>query len=552
LGHRLRHLFLECLFRKLLILLGLACVCQAPCQGNDTANQLFRDGQRAEHLGDRVHAYVLYARAAALDPANSKILARKDALAALLAGAAETSLDADPEADADIDARLAEDDTGGAQVSEEFLPGEIERDIESLPPARLQAPPGTKHFELRGTGQVVAEQVARAYGIQLVFDRDYQDTPAFNFHTGEMTMAEALRTLEAMTNSIIVPLNENLALVVRDTAQRRSDTSAVMFTSIPIPERISVQDAQEMVTAVQQTLQIKTISMDPGRHMVFLRDSVGKVIAARQIFADLSRLRAQVEVDVELISVTKDSALGIGLTLPNSTTLVNFGNFLQNAVSPGGMTNFLTFGGGKTLFGLGVASAQAFATLARSSTDTTFSSQVQTLDGQPVTLHVGERYPIITNTYVGSTAGTTGQVFQPPPTVNFEDLGLALKLTPSVHAGGEMTLDIDAAYTVLGNLNGQGIPTISQRKYVGKVRLNSDEWAVIAGLTQESDTHSISGIPGLSNIPAVGRIFRNDNYSTDHTETLIVLKPRLVNLPPWETPTHAVWVGTESKPIDSY
>jgi hypothetical protein len=225
----------------LLILLGLACVCQAPCQGNDTANQLFRDGQRAEHLGDRVHAYVLYARAAALDPANSKILARKDALAALLAGAAETSLDADPEADADIDARLAEDDTGGAQVSEEFLPGEIERDIESLPPARLQAPPGTKHFELRGTGQVVAEQVARAYGIQLVFDRDYQDTPAFNFHTGEMTMAEALRTLEAMTNSIIVPLNENLALVVRDTAQRRSDTSAVMFTSIPIPERISVQ-----------------------------------------------------------------------------------------------------------------------------------------------------------------------------------------------------------------------------------------------------------------------------------------------------------------------
>ena len=145
-----------------------------------------------------------------------------------------------------------------------------------------------------------------------------------------------------------------------------------------------------------------------------------------------------------------------------------------------------------------------------------------------------------------------GRSSTPPPTVNFEDLGLALKMTPSVHAGGEMTLDVDAAYTVLGNLNAQGIPTISQRKYVGKVRLNSDEWAVIAGLTQETDSHAISGIAGLSNIPAVGRIFRNDNYSTDNTETLIVLKPRLVNLPPWESPTHTVWVGSESKPIDSY
>jgi type II secretory pathway component GspD/PulD (secretin) len=105
---------------------------------------------------------------------------------------------------------------------------------------------------------------------------------------------------------------------------------------------------------------------------------------------------------------------------------------------------------------------------------------------------------------------------------------------------------------VLGNLNADGIPTISQRKYQGKVRVNADEWIVIAGLTQETDSHLISGIAGLENIPGVGRIFRNDTYQNDSTETLIVLKPHLINLPPWETPTHMVWVGTEGKPIDSY
>ncbi len=525
----------------MLILLGLAFSCQA----NTEANRLFREGQRAEHSGDKLHAYLLYARAAALDPANAKFLARKDALAAGMALGAETSLDPDPGEDADIDARLADDAPDADPLDLEIESGP------ALPPPRLQPSPGTKHFDTKGTGQAVFEEAGRAFGIQVLFEANYQDTPAFNFRTGELTMAEAFRILEAMTGSLIVPLNERLAMVVRDNPQRRTETAPFMFASIPIPERISVQDAQEIVTAVQQTLQIKTIAMDPGRHMVFLRDSVGKVTAARQIVADLSRLRAQVEVDIELLAVTKTSTLGIGLTLPNATSIVNFGNFLQNAVSPGNMTNFLTFGGGKTLFGLGVTSAEAFATLARSSTDSVFSAQVVTLDGQPATLHVGDRYPIITNAYVGATAGT-GTVYTPPPTVNFEDLGLVLKITPSVHLGGEMTLDVEAEFKVLGSLNSTGIPTISQRKFKGQVRLDSGEWAVLAGLTQDADTHSVGGIAGLASIPVVGRLFRTDNYEKDSTETLLVLKPRLIDLPPSEFPTHPLWVGTDSKPLAVY
>ena len=112
------------------------------------------------------------------------------------------------------------------------------------------------------------------------------------------------------------------------------------------------------------------------------------------------------EIDVELMTLTKNSSLGIGLALPNSSAIVNFGSFLQSTISPAGFAQFLAFGGGKTLFGIGVASAQVLATLSRSSTETLLNAQVVALDGQAASLNVGTRYPIATAQYLGATGPT--------------------------------------------------------------------------------------------------------------------------------------------------
>lgn len=501
-----------------------------------------------------MHAYMLYAEAAALDPANRKILIRKDSVSALLAAKAESLTGSDPARDADFAAR--DIDSADGLIGQSLSPGELSTEPDLAPPPHLLAPPGRKPFDLRGTGQKVLTDVAGAFGIKLLFEANYQDTPTFVFRT-EMDMQEAFRALETVTQSMLVPLSDHMALVVRDNPQRRTDTAPVMFATIQIPERLAVQEAQEIVTAVQQTLQMKSIAVDPGRHLIYLRDAVSKVMAARQIVADLSRARAQVEIDVELLTVSKSSSLGLGLTLPTSTTLVNFGNFLRNSFSPGNFTQFATFGGGKSLFGLGVTAAQAFATLANSSSSSIFTSNMVSLDGQAATLNVGERYPIITNQYVGAltpngTGANADTVYAPPPTVNFEDLGLVLKVTPTVHDEGEMSLDVDAEFKVLGQIGPNGIPTISQKKFQGKVRITANEWVVIAGMMQEDHSVTKTGYPWLSKIPVIGRIFRNDTTVNDSTETLIVLKPRLMNLPPWDFPVHTLWVGTENKPISVY
>jgi len=170
------------------------------------------------------------------------------------------------------------------------------------------------------------------------------------------------------------------------------------------------------------------------------------------------------------------------------------------------------------------------------------NSEVVAVDGLPSTLHVGDKFPIATNGYFGTTTGT-GQVFTPPPTINYEDLGLVLKVTPHVHGVEEVSLDIDAEFKLLGAGSVDGIPIVSARKFESKVRVGTGEWAVLGGLMTGSEARTITGIPLLSSIP----LLRNNKTTHEDSETLIILKPHLLILPPTETATWRAYCGTETR-----
>ncbi|HTD45382.1 MAG TPA: type II and III secretion system protein [Bryobacteraceae bacterium] len=512
------------------------------CPASDTAERYYKAGEQAQKAGDTLKAYLLFARAAQLDPLNATYAFRRMALQSAAPLASTPRLGPDP----------ADETLGTALQAEGLLSGELSGSELTAPPPRLSGAPGKRSFDLRGEPQKIFDQVAGAYGIQVIFDSAYQAPPPLRFHIDDAGFIEALRALEAASDSFFVPLAEHLAMVVRDTAQKRTELMPVMSLAVPIPERISVQEAQEITTAVQQTMEIRRISMDPARRVVYFRDAVSKVLAARQMFANLARLRSQVEVDIEFLSVSSTSTLSYGLSLPTSASIVDFGTAFLNHPAVSGANFFALAGGGGTLLGLGIANAAAFATLSKASADTVLNAQIVALDGQPATLHFGDRYPVTTSSFSGAGGGVGFQNGGFAPTVQFEDLGLVLKLTPAVHENYEVTLDVDAQFKTLGTDSGNGIPVIGTRQYQGKVRLKDGEWAVIAGLVTTNDAESPTGIAGLMNIPWIGRLFSHQTHTKESTQTLIVLKPRLVALPPWETALKPIWTGTESRPITPF
>ncbi len=148
--------------------------------------------------------------------------------------------------------------------------------------------------------------------------------------------------------------------------------------------------------------------------------------------------------------------------------------------------------------------------------------------------------------------GATGPTLTTPtPTVTYQDIGLVLKITPTVHDATEMSLDIDAGFTTLGaNASGSNIPAIQQRKYPGQSAASRRRMGGACGpranhrrLHQQRNRG-----PGQHSDPGT-LVSHGHHWRRSSDQTLIVLKPRLINLPPWEFPvtTHA---GRHRRPAD--
>jgi len=219
------------------------------------------------------------------------------------------------------------------------------------------------------------------------------------------------------------------------------------------------------------------------------------------------------------------------------------------------VTNMLRFGGGETLFGIGVANLQLVASLTKSDSRLLLHSTVRSVDGQPASIHIGQKYPILTGAFVG-TSGVTNTVgalgsstYVPPPSFTFEDLGLSLKATPHVHGAEDVTLTVDAEFKVLGGTALNGIPIISNRQLKSDVSLKMGEWAVVAGLVDDEDARSLAGIAGLARIPLVGPLTSNVTHTTSEDQVLILLRPLLVTQPPDDSLTHVMRLGAETRPL---
>jgi general secretion pathway protein D len=499
---------------------------------------MYQRGRQFEKKGKIVEAYLLYSEAAAADPKNAKYWRLSQALrtrAAMLAkpmppSEAHSAEVASPEVPEEES--LSEDDS--EVDSTPPTPKEIEEARKLKPPVELDASKERKSLDLRGDSKALFEQVASAYALEVVFDGDYQPGAMQHFQITDADYKDAFHALMAATGSFIVPISGRVFMAVKDTDAKRREVENTVSVSIPIPEPVTLQEAQELARSVQQIMEIQRFAIDSTHRIVFMRDRVSKVRPAQKLFEQLMTRRAEVSLELEFVAVSKISSVGFGFALPTNLPIT-------------AVKQFISLAGGPTAFAIGIAGAELLAQATKSTASTLLNAEVRSSDGQAVSFHAGDKYPILTGGYFGAVPQPGEQVYAPPPTFNFEDLGLVLKITPKVHGVDEVSLEIEAEFKTLGAGSFNGIPVISNRKFANRVRLRFDESAVIGGLMSSTEARTLSGIAGLSGLPILGPLLSRNTRDKDDTQVLVVIHPKLLSLPPGETATPEIYIGTESR-----
>jgi general secretion pathway protein D len=100
-----------------------------------------------------------------------------------------------------------------------------------------------------------------------------------------------------------------------------------------------------------------------------------------------------------------------------------------------------------------------------------------------------------------------------------------------VNGDGDITIDAEAQFKSLGNQTYNTVPSINQREFKGTVRLREGECAIIAGMREEDQTTSKTGLIGLSQIPGLNQVLADNSRGRSTSDTLIVIKPTVTRLP---------------------
>ncbi|HXE12221.1 MAG TPA: type II and III secretion system protein [Bryobacteraceae bacterium] len=524
------------------LILLLVCASFAVAASDPTAESLAKAAEQARSSGQLVRAYMLYAEAAAREPKSEKYRSNRDGLEPLAKLLSKSGIEKEPSREELLASVPDEVDEPLPKVGRQ----EFQLEQKLKPPPELSLLPGRHSFHTKTDERNLYETVARAYGIGVVFDPEIQPQASVTLDLDDVDAKQALEGVAEATDTFLFPISSTAIFVARDTPEKRQEYEPQVVLTVPMPDVADPKDMTEAGNAVRQAFNLRYIGVDSEDRSIVLRDRLSQANAARSLLETLIRPAPQVAIEVQILTVDDQRALDYGLSLPNTFPLINLGAMftsnLQVAI-PQAFINFLTFGGGRTLFGIGVMNAEAVATYSKSVAKSIYDATVVVSSGQTAQWHVGDKFPIATTLSNGAQA-----IGNPLATyvanIQMVDLGLLLKVKPDLHPDGDISMDLHAEYQALGSQTYNTVPSILNRQFEGSVRLHEGEWAILAGLNTQSSVRTKTGIAGLSSIPLVGNLFSEINKTQTGSHTLVVVKPHPLSLLPVEDKT-PVYVGGE-------
>jgi general secretion pathway protein D len=283
----------------------------------------------------------------------------------------------------------------------------------------------------------------------------------------------------------------------------------------------------------------------PPKLMRAMQDVIGRIdirraqVLVQAIEAELTSDKSA-ELGVTWVADAANSG-GIGVTDFSNTGagIVGVGEAAL-AAQQAGTTGTTTFTPPQGLsLGLGKISSGGFsiAALLRAlsgdgETNILSTPSVVTLDNQEATIKVTQKVPFVTGQYTGATTGASSTagaaVINPFQTVDREDVGITLKITPQINEGDSVQLKIDQNVSNLTATSIGGQPVTDEREITTNVLAKTGEIVVLGGLIDHSLTESEQQVPVLGSIPLIGNLFKYRSTSNTRRNLMVFIQPSIL------------------------
>ncbi|MFA7349549.1 MAG: secretin N-terminal domain-containing protein [Methylotenera sp.] len=405
-------------------------------------------------------------------------------------------------------------------------------------------------LELRDVNiKVVFEALSRATGINFILDKDIKPETKATIFIKKARIEDAIEMVLSSNGLQKKVLSENTALVFPSTQAKLKDYQDLMIRSF----YFSNTNAKQVSLMLKTMLKTKDIFVDERLNMLVMRDTPEVIRIAEKLVAANDLEEPEVMLDIEVLEVSRSRLQELGVDFPNRisvnslipiTTVTSATGVLASSTI--NTSTQLTLEGllnlNKGRFDVSPNPAVNFRKVT-GDVNLLSNPRIRVKNNEKAKILVGDKVPIITTTSTANVGISES--------VQYVDVGLKLDVEPRITLNDFVNIKIGLEVSSLGEKtitkNGATVYTIGTRNASTVLRLKNGETQILAGLILDDERKNASKLPGLGDIPLLGRLFSNQEDKKSKTEIILAITPRVIgniNLPQAEVSEY--WSGTEN------
>lgn len=398
----------------------------------------------------------------------------------------------------------------------------------------------------------VFEVLSRSSGLNFVFDKDVKGDTKVTLFVRSSPLEDIVRLILGTNQLAKSQLNENSFLIYPNTPAKSKEYSELVVRSFYLANA----DVKQAMNLVKTVAKSKDVFADEKLNLLIVKDTPDAMRLVERLIDSLDLAEPEVMLEVEVLEVSRSRLSDLGLNWPDS---VSYG-LLQNAITTttataAGYTTTTTPGGtlapgyvnlqstsGLTSF---VANPALTLNIKAQNADTNVlaNPRIRVKNREKAKIHIGEKLPVFTTTSTANVGVSAS--------VNYLDTGLKLDVEPSVTLDDEVSikvaLEVSSIVKEVSGPSGSMAYQLGTRSANTTLRLKNGETQVLAGLISDEERKATNHLPGLGEMPILGRLFGTQHDTTVKSEIILLITPRVVrNIQRPEFAQPAMPSGTEA------